>query len=394
MTQRPKVIVLGGAHSGLAVVRSLAKHNIDILVLTYNPEEPGLSSRFVKQWEEIPHPDNEQAFIDSLLQRADDWQGALILETNDYFARILTRNKDVLTPHFKLVTPDLDTALTFLEKDRTYRLADTAGVPHPKIADPQDMSALEAVIDTLEFPVMVKPVDSVAFVTKFGQKAFLSDTPEELREDFARTLDADLRVVISEIIPGTDYKTLERVHVYINSKGDLAAAFGHVKLRQTPPMYGVMRVGKSTPPNKEVADLALNLLKAIDYHGFASVEFKRDYRDNQLKLMEVNLRLPRSLPLPVKAGVDFPYLIFQDLVNDNQIIIDHYHEATYLVEIIADIADFVRRDPDRNIVKFLQPYFSRHTSFAYLWFTDPMPFVQEIRWRLRRATNKFLRRKN
>ena len=39
----------------------------------------------------------------------------------------------------------------------------------------------------------------------------------------------------------------------------------------------------------EVEPLGFRLLKSMGYHGIASVEFKRDPRDGQFKLMEVNM---------------------------------------------------------------------------------------------------------
>jgi predicted ATP-grasp superfamily ATP-dependent carboligase len=239
------------------------------------------------------------------------------------------------------------------------------------------MAELEEAIDSLNFPVMIKPINSHEFVPIFGTKLFIIDSPSELRDKFQQTLDANQPIVISEIIPGSDYKTLERVHMYVNSQGDVAVAFCNLKLRQTPPMYGVMRVGRSTAPNAEVLELATKLLQAIDYRGFASVEFKRDHRDNLLKLMEVNIRMPRSLPLPIASGVDFPYLIYRDLVHDDQIIIKEYNPETYLIEITADLADFIRYDKNRNLRQFVQPYLARHKTFSYLDFSDPMPFLNQ-----------------
>lgn len=389
-----KAIILGCRQAGLAIVHSFAKKGIDTLVLVYNDDEPGLASRFVKQWHKIPHPRDEKAFVDSLLQYKEEWGGALILETNDYYATALSRNKAILSEHYRLVTPDYEMIQTFLQKDKTYQIADESGVPHPKIHYPQSMEELDAVIDDIQFPAMIKPVNSHEFVILFKEKLIITDTPDELRENFQKVLDANQAVVISEIIPGTDYLTLERLHIYINSKGESAAELSNTKVRQTPPMYGVMRVGRSTPPNKEVVELALRFLKSVDYRGFASVEFKRDYRDNQLKLMEINIRMPRSTPLPITSGVDLPYIIYEDLVNDNQIIVEDYHHETYLIEIVADIADFIRRDTDHDLRKFLQPYLASSKVFPYLRLSDPMPFLREIQLRGARFVNKLLRRKS
>src|SRR5208283_1523062 len=53
------------------------------------------------------------------------------------------------------------------------------------------------------------------------------------------------------------------------------------------------------------------LLEALSWHGIAEVEFRLDSRDNIPKLMEINPRFWGSLCVAVKAGVDFPYLLYK-----------------------------------------------------------------------------------
>jgi D-aspartate ligase len=383
-----KVIILGCKHGGLAAARSFGRRGIKTLVLTHDDSDFGLSSKFVKDWAICPHPKDDAAFTDYLLSYADEWRGALVLETFDYFLEALSKNKARLEKHFRLVAPDWDKAQIFLEKNRSYRLADECGVPHPTVIEPRSMVELEEQLPSLQFPVIIKPVSSHQFVAIFEVKMFVVETAAELRSLFQRTLDARQTVIISELIPGTDYGSLERVQVYINSKGEVATALGNIKLRQTPPMFGVMRVGKTVPANDEVTELALRMLRAVDFRGFASVEFKRDYRDNQLKFIEANIRITRSIPLPIKAGVDFPFIIFQDLVRDEQVKVKTYNENSYLVEIVADLGNFVKRDKDKNLLRFVQPYLARSKTFSILEFSDPMPFFGQFLRRVSRFFDK------
>jgi D-aspartate ligase len=383
-----KVIILGCKHGGLAAARSFGRRGIKTLVLTHDESDFGLSSRFVKEYAICPHPKDEAAFIAFLLSYAEEWRGALVIETFDYFLEPVSKSKALLEKYFRIVAPDWDKAQIFLEKNRAYRLADECGVPHPAVIEPKSMVELEEQVHSLQFPVIIKPVSSHQFVAVFEVKMFVVETAAELRSLFQRTLDAKQAVIISELIPGTDYASLERVQVYIDSKGELATAFSNLKLRQTPPMFGVMRVGKSIPPSEEVTELALRLLRGVDFRGFASVEFKRDYRDNTLKLMEVNVRLPRSLPLPIQAGVDFPFIIFQDLVRNEQVKVETYNENTYLVEIVADVGNFVKRDKDKNLLRFVQPYLARNKTFSILEFSDPMPFFGQFLRRFSRFFEK------
>ncbi len=382
-----KVIILGCKHGGLAAIRSFKSHGIHTIGVTHDPNEFGLKSRYLDEWHLCPHPEDSEALVNFLLERGEAWAEAMLYETTDFYLSAISKHKDRLSQYYKQVTPEWEIAQQFLEKNLTYQLADACGVPHPGIFNPQSMDELDALVPNIRLPVMVKPILSHEFQSIFHTKLFICETIDDLRSRFKLTFDSQQAVVISEIIPGSDYLTLERVQLYINSKSDVAVTFCHLKVRQTPPMYGVMRVGKSTEANSKVVDLALRLLKGVDYQGFASVEFKRDLRDNSLKLMEVNIRAPRSNALSIGSGVDFPYLIYQDLMNDEQIKVEAYHPNTYLIDLVSDLANFVTRDSDRSLGRFVRPYLAQHKVFSVLSLDDPRPFLKLVGGHFRKMRN-------
>src|SRR5689334_23448558 len=53
------------------------------------------------------------------------------------------------------------------------------------------------------------------------------------------------------------------------------------------------------------------LLSAIGYTGLVEVEYKFDVRDRRYKLLDINPRLWTWSALGSRAGVDFPYLLWQ-----------------------------------------------------------------------------------
>lgn len=385
------VIVLGLSHGGLAVTRALARRGIPVIGLTHNPSDFGLKSRYLKESHLCPHPLHESQFVEFLVNRAPDWSGALLLETTDYFMAALSRNKAILSEYYRLSVAEWDKVQVFLEKDKAYAHADQTGVPHPGIFQAQNMGELNAVVDQIKYPIMLKPVLSHQFVTAFGRKMFIAKSLDELRSMFQRTVDARQPVVLSEIIPGTDFETLEKVYMYINTKGEVAAEVFNVKVRQTPPMFGVMRVGKTTPINSEVRELSARLLRSLNYQGFAGLEFKRDPRDNHLKLIEVNLRVPRCVNIAIGSGVDFPWLMYKDIVLGEQEYVTEYRENCYYIEILADLADFIRKDDQKNLRAFIKPYLARHKTYAMWSPSDPMPFLSRLVSRVLNGDRKRVR---
>ena len=67
-----------------------------------------------------------------------------------------------------------------------------------------------------------------------------------------------------------------------------------------------------TVENPGLVRLTGKLLKSLDFFGIADIDFVIDKRDNQPKLMEINPRFWGSVQVAINAGVDFPYLLYQD----------------------------------------------------------------------------------
>ena len=70
----------------------------------------------------------------------------------------------------------------------------------------------------------------------------------------------------------------------------------------------------TTPPFSATCDLSRELLRKFVYRGLVAVEFKHDARDGTYRLMEINPRTVSGNQLAIRAGVDFPWIVYQYLV--------------------------------------------------------------------------------
>lgn len=386
----PHVIVAGCRHGGLAVLRSLGPAGARLTALDRDPDAFASRSRWVHERSVCPDPAQApDAFVDHLLERS-AWHGALVLETEDVYTEALARNRERLREAFRLVTPPWDVARWFLEKDRTLELARRTGVPHPRVLSAS--SADELGPETgLDLPVMVKPVRSHEFVSAFGVKLWVFDDWTGARAGFTRAADRGIEVVVQEVVPGTE-RALESIEVYVNSDGTWGAVQCNQKLRQSPPGFGVMRAGRTVPVIEDVRRHTATLLGAVGFRGYASVEFKRDPRDGQAKLIEVNPRLPRNGALMARAGTDFPRIILDDLVAGRPGQPAPYRTA-HFVDLVADVGNVVVRERDllRRPRELLHPYLARTRSFAVLSWKDPGPAVTLLGSRIRRRVGRHRR---
>jgi D-aspartate ligase len=369
------VIVIGCSLTGYAVIRALANRHIRLIALTYEKRDVAQLSRYVSEVIQSPPPEEEEKFVSCLLQNADRWAGALILETNDNAAIALSKNKDILSKYYRIATPDWNILSLFIDKEKTYTLAKEYDIPHPKSIPLCGLDDLRT-ISKLLYPCILKPIQSSPFTARFHTKNFEVHNDRELKEKFKLCLDAGLSMILQEIIPGPD-SNIYKLYGYVNSRGELVGKFFARKLRQHPPQFGIARVAISTDKNPDVERLTEGLMVQTNYRGYFNSEFKLDPRDGQLKLIEINCRMPRSGILAIACGVNLPWLIYQDQTLNLQCDITHYKIGMYWIDFWTDLYDslFRRKKEDIRLRDYLGPYFARNKVFSDLDFGDPKPFL-------------------
>jgi hypothetical protein len=142
-------------------------------------------------------------------------------------------------------------------------------------------------------------------------------------------------------------------------------------------------------PELERAGTAL--LDHLDWHGVAMVEFLRDDRTGEFKLMEVNPRFWSSLPFTVQAGVDFPYLYWLLATDDPGLpraaadadydvgVGGHLlrGELLHLHSVLREEYELVDRPSAARTVVDVASSLAKHPRFDYLSLDDPKPFLRD-----------------
>ena len=376
-----KVLVIGCYIMGLGVIRALHLKNIDTVAMHYEKTDIAHLSRYASERVRVPHP-GEQAreFIDFLVDNAPRWRDSLILTTDDYAVSCVAKNIDILSRYYVVGSPDWEALKLFIEKEKTYKLAAECGVPHPKTYSPENLQELHEIADNITYPCILKPVLSHEFRSVFNRKNFEVNEASELQLKYKICLEAKQPVLVQEIIPGPD-NNIYKMHTYLNSNGVLVGKFFMRKLRSNPQPFGVARVVVSEKPNTEVEALTKILLtSAGSKSGFYSIEFKKDPRDEKLKLMEVNTRMPRINWLSTSCGINYPWLIYMDLIENQQIDIKDYKENYYWIDEYADFYNSILKRRQENIKfrDYLKPYLAKNKAYAIFSVSDPIPFIKQI----------------
>lgn len=370
-------IVLSGHTMALGVVRALGELGIPVHVGHYEPRHIAHLSRYATTRFRTPHPEaDEQAFIDLLVTEVARLGPAVLFPVADEALAAVSRHKEVLAEHFTVACPDWPVTERCIDKGLTYKLAQEVGVPVPGTFSPQSLQDVEAFARQAEYPYLVKPKEGHRFYDRFQTKMFLAHSPEEMISAYRRTADAGLEVVLQEVIPGAD-RLVVNYNCYM-AKGRPLAEFTAEHTRNAPPGLGSPRVALSTwlP---DLLEPGRRLLRAMDYDGFACVEFKHDPRDGVYKLMEVNGRHNLSTLLAVRCGMNFPYLEYRHRGYGEELTFEHFTRDVYWIDIPRDLGySFKHRKEERfGWREWLLPYRKPHV-FAILDWRDPVPFLRRI----------------
>ena len=180
--------------------------------------------------------------------------------------------------------------LAMLDKQRTVELAREAGVPTPRTAQPAGDAELRAVADEFAYPCALKPVSSYLFAARFGvlKKVVMVHDREELIREYSALFELGVPMQVTEVIPGPD-TAYSSLYSYLDERGEPLFAITKSKLRGWPIHFGLTTYHQ-TSDVPEVVEVGLRFFRHIGLRGVGNVEFKRDERDGEWRIIECNHR--------------------------------------------------------------------------------------------------------
>jgi predicted ATP-grasp superfamily ATP-dependent carboligase len=148
------------------------------------------------------------------------------------------------------------------------------------------------------------------------------------------------------------------------------------KLRQYPNGRG-MGTYHVTDWSEEVAQMGLRFFQGVGLRGMGNVEFKRDPRDGQLKIIECNPRLTLADDMIMRSGMNISLFIYNRLTGRPLPQMGPYRRGVRMVMPFSDFRAFLgyRRKGELTWGQWLRsllppPY------LPYFWWSDPWPSIR------------------
>ena len=370
-------VVIGGDSQGLGIARSLGRHGIPVCVID---DETSISraSRFVRHTVRVRDLCGASLLLDGLALARERFglTGWVVYPTRDENVAALAANRDTLSQDFRIPTPGLAAIRNVWDKRETYRLAEQLSIPIPRTWFPRS----EADLDTIDAdgPLVIKPAIKEHFFYTTHVKAWRADSRAELADAFRRAAGIvnDGEVIVQELIPGGGEE--QYAYCALFRDGQPVASMTVRRRRQHPSDFGRASTFVETVSLPGLSEPSVNFLRKIGYYGLVELEFKRDPRDGAYKLLDVNARTWGYHTLGRAAGVDFPYLLFQDQLG-HHVSEAHARPGVRWIRLTTDVPNAVRdisagRLRTRDYVRTLT---SVNTE-AVFSLRDPLPGLYEL----------------
>lgn len=378
------VLILGaGLRLTSVIARSLHPHNIPVIVAPISPGEPAIKSRAIRR--HVPLPDfraKPDDFIRELTGLIETEGIDMIMPTGDGAMAALAQHYDTLARSVHIGSPPPAISERVLDKSQTLAAAQKCGIAIAASRVVDDPSNLCNIIQGLRFPLIAKPMvrngKNIYRIKYFMTAADLFDS--------AKPDDGWLRgALLQEYVHGVGKGIGVLMH-----KGQPMAMFQHRRIKELPYTGGVSVTAEAEKIDPVLGDLAVALLREIEWQGVAMVEYRYNPADNRFALMEINGRYWGSLFLAARAGVDFPYYEWQLAHGESPNIPETYAAGTRARWLAGDILrihgilDGSQRSEiepvslGREIISFVTDFGFR-TRDAVFSLDDPMPAMQEFR---------------
>lgn len=314
------VLVCGTHFNGLGVIRAFGEVGIPVYAID-TVRGFGSLSRYAKFWK-CPDPStSERKFIDFLIERSKQFEHRpLLFPTMDSWATAASKHKTALLRHFHVMTADWEIIRLVIKKDEFFRWAQQRKYPVPKTYLNLDEINKDA------FPIVAKPafryISSNSkcnkYISEMSNRLRLTDlnTIEDFNEFCGQYGELLPHFIFQEKVMGMANR-MYSVGIYADKNSELLAIFTGRKVRGLPPDIGDCLVGQSEPL-PELVELTRKLVRDLRYTGVAEVEFKKDARTEEYKLIEINPRSWSWIGITPACGVNIPLIAYNDVILEQK----------------------------------------------------------------------------
>ena len=333
LTGKKVLIIDGGSRQCLPMIKGFKKNGFATIVYCSSKMDLGYRYKYTDK-----HILVKDTFEDTsityanILKILEEDIYELVVPMNDYFAKILSKNKTELSKYSNIYVNDWPIFLKAMDKIETMKICMDNNIGCPKTAI---FDCIDSFDDSnWEYPLVVKPRSS------FGAKGFSTvNDRKELITRFISTQNKFGPTLVQEYIPqdGRQYQ----VELLIDINGD-CSFFMLMEKNRWYPINGGSSTLNTTIHDEKIRTMCLNLMKKIGWRGYASLDVIEDTRNQEPKIMEINPRINGTVKICYYAGYDVAKMVYEDSQNVPIKKCPDYEEGLRLRYFHMDILWFLK----------------------------------------------------
>jgi predicted ATP-grasp superfamily ATP-dependent carboligase len=376
---RPALVLDADLRQSLVTVRSLGRVGVKVHVAESHAGAPAFVSRWCAGRTVLPDvADDPAGFVERVCELCESLGWPVVITSHDGSIEALRTHRAQVEAVATLALAPEQALAQAIDKRATLAVAERLGLAVPPGSSVSDLAGTSDALTRIGLPVVVKPAVSW---TEGGPEAWraaptLARTREQAIAQTTRLLDADAGALLQQWLPGAR----EAVSV-LYAQGRMWATFAQRAERMYPVLGGSSVLRRSIAVPQDIGAAAEALIRELGLEGYAEIEFRRDATGRPF-LMEINSRLSASVEIAVRAGVDFPLLLYQWAAGESIQAPPAYRSGRRMRHLKGDVGWLKEalRDPGHPdapprttaIASFLAA-FARPSGYDYWDRGDPAP---------------------
>lgn len=383
------VLVLGE----IGLLRSLGELNVPLILGTEDKQNPVWYSKYPDRRYILPQYDT-QAFIDELCAIGATFDKRVVIYSDDDRAIMnISKHREQLEEYYLFLYPTENMVEKILDKQKFVEASEMYNLPAPESYLVNGSEDMEMIADSITYPCIIKPAQrhfwwGDEFVNRVGfyKKAIKCLNREYFLDIYRKIAKVNPNVVIQSYVKGAD-KQHYSANLFVDDEGEIGGYYIAQKKRIYPIKAGVGTC-IVTVDNSEVFKICVDIVDKLKLKGLVNIQFKRDSRTGEYKLMEIHARNSMWCLLGNRAGVELAKLYYQVLTGNSlsQEMIRARTDVKY-IDLIRDFKALLQYRAEGEL-GFWQWLRSLGGERAYALFstTDPKPMLMQLWMMIKKGT--------
>lgn len=356
-----------GGTQVLPLAKSLHKLGYSVHSVYCSKWSYGYPSRFIKKHIFFDNMKDIDAFGAFVLQVLSTNEYVTVIPLDDDSAEVVSKYRDEINKYCRIVVPSYEVFKRGFDKQSLMEICQEKGFPHPPTLIVDGDKINDAPLDVLSYPVLIKPNHTCG-----GRGMTLVNDRQELLSVFPKIYQIYGECHLQSYIPQGGAQV--EVQLYINEKKELTQSSVIYKYRWYPEKGGSSCCNVSYDDD-EIVRICYNLLKELDWIGFADFDTIQDPRTGKLLIMELNPRLPACVKTTFAAGIDWGKVLVSEYLGSEH---PYYkkEKKVYLRHLGMEALWFYY---SKNRFKTKPSWFKFLGCSIYYQdmscFSDPLPFI-------------------